>query len=347
MKLRSLFVAVALLGVWTGEAFAQKVATSSLQFLKVMPTARATALGDAYATLASGADAVFWNPAGVAQTQAPEFAGTMTLWLFDSRQGALSFACPMGEWGSLGIQLQYVDYGSIEETRIDQLRFVGDPSSSSYNVGLTGRSFTPYSYVVGISYARQFTDKFSTGITAKFVNESLWDGKTASVINPSTGLAENMNTYARVFLFDFGMQYNTGFRSVKLGVAVQNFGDQVKFAKEAYPAPLAFRIGIAGNVVGQDALLGESQSHRMTVAYDLFQPNDYAQQMHAGLEYSLDETIFLRAGYKFNYDSDGFTGGLGVRHAIMGTTIGVDYSYGAMGDYLPSVHRISVGVQLQ
>jgi hypothetical protein len=312
-----------------------------------MPTARATAMGDAFTTLATGADAVFWNPAGVAHTQYPEFAGTLTLWLFDSRQGALSFAYPMGDWGSLGVQLQYVDYGSIQETRVDQLRFVGDPSSSGYNPGLTGRSFSPYSYVVGISYARQFTDKFSTGLTAKFISESLWSGKTASVINPSTGLAEDMNAYARVFLFDFGMQYNTGFRSVRLGVSVQNFGDQVRFAKENYPAPLAFRIGIASDVVGQDALIGESQLHRVTVAYDLFQPNDYAQQMHAGLEYALDETIFLRAGYKFNYDSDSFTGGVGVRHTLLGTNIGFDYSYGTMGDYLPSVHRLSVGVQLQ
>ncbi|MEI6053715.1 MAG: hypothetical protein WCQ44_13500, partial [Opitutaceae bacterium] len=41
----------------------QKVGTTSLQFLKVMPTARATAMGDAFGSLASGADASFWNPA--------------------------------------------------------------------------------------------------------------------------------------------------------------------------------------------------------------------------------------------------------------------------------------------
>lgn len=347
MKRKFIVSAVALIGLWTCQAFAQKVATSSLQFLKVMPTARATAMGDAFSTLASGADAVFWNPSGVALAENPEFAGTMSLWLFDSKQSALSFATPIGDLGNIGVQLQYIDYGSIQETSVDNLRFIGDPSQGNYNPGLTGRTFSPSSYVIGLTYARQFTDRFVAGVTAKFVNESLWEGSTLSVVNPATGQAEEINTFARLFLFDFGMRYNTGFRSVCIGVSIQNFGQQVRFGKEAYPAPLAFRIGVAADVIGQDAVLEQSSMNRLTVAYDLFQPNDYSQQMHLGGEYGFDETFFLRAGYKFNYDSDGFTAGAGIRHSILGTRFGFDYSYGTMGEFLPVVHRISVGAQLQ
>ncbi len=344
---QKLLITLMLIGIAAGQAVAQKVATSSLQFLKVMPTARATAMGDAFSTLATGADAVYWNPAGVALTENPEFAGTMTLWLFDSRQGALSFASSLGDWGNIGVQLQYVDFGSIQETSVDHLRFIGDPSLGNYNPGLTGRTFSPSSYLVGVSYGRRFTEKFSAGVTAKFVSESLWDNKTASVVNPATGRPESINTFVRLFLFDFGMMYNTGFRSIRLGVAIQNFGQQVKFGKEAYPAPLTFRIGAAADVIGRNALLGESDLSRFTIAYDLFQPNDYAQQMHLGGEYAFDETVFLRLGYKFNYDSDGLAAGVGVQHSILGTRFGFDYSFGTMGKYLPNVHRISVGAQLQ
>ncbi len=340
------FIALAIL-FSTNAAFAQKVGTSSLQFLKVMPTARATAMGDAYAALASGADAVFWNPSGIAATRTHDFATTYTVWLFDTKQAAVGYAVSLGDFGVLAAQLQFVDYGDIEETTVDQLQFVGSGSELRYNPGLTGRTFSPSSYVIGLSYAREFTDKFSAGITAKFVNESLWSGSTATVVNPATGLNETVNTFARLFLFDFGMRYNTGFRSVVLGVSVQNFGSQVKFAKEAYPAPLAFRIGVAGDVIGQNALLEESAINRFTIAYDLFQPNDYAQQMHLGGEYALDETFYLRAGYKFNYDSDGLTAGVGLRQSILGAHFGFDYSYGRMGEFLPNVHRISLGVQLQ
>jgi hypothetical protein len=90
----------------------------------------------------------------------------------------------------------------------------------------------------------------------------------------------------------------------------------------------------------------ESEDSRLTMAYDLFQPNDYKQQMHLGMEYAFTDALFLRAGYKFFYDNDGLTGGAGVRQEVAGFPLSLDYSYGSMGDYLPAVHRISVGVQL-
>ncbi|MGB2866858.1 MAG: PorV/PorQ family protein [Bacteroidota bacterium] len=326
---------------------AQKVGTSSLQFLKVMPTARATAMGDAYSTLATGSDAVFWNPAGATIHDGIEITGTYIAWLFDTRQSALASAFSLGDWGTLGLQFQYVDYGSIEVTRVENLGFVGGGTDLRYNPGLTGETFSPSSYVVGISFARALTDKFSAGVTAKYVNESLWSASTVTITNATNGQQEDVNTFARLFLFDFGMQYNTGFRSIRIGVSIQNFGQQVKFARESYPAPLAFRIGLAADVIGPNALLDQSESNRFTVAYDLFQPNDYSQQMHVGAEYALDEVVFLRAGYKIFYDNDNFTAGAGIRQTVADIPLSIDYSYGPMGEYLPSVHRISLGVQIK
>src|SRR3990172_5378904 len=82
MTHRMALLAAALV-VCTGMVSGQKVGTTSLQFLKVMPTARATAMGDAFSSLASGADAVFWNPAGMMKSGQVEVVSTLTLWLFD------------------------------------------------------------------------------------------------------------------------------------------------------------------------------------------------------------------------------------------------------------------------
>ena len=120
-----------LLGVAAG--YAQKVGTSSFQFLKVMPGARATALGDAYVTMAAGADALFWNPAGLVLATDHHIATTYTLWLFDSRQTALGSALPLGDFGTLGLQLQYVDYGEIEETNVENLKFVDLTTSFTWD----------------------------------------------------------------------------------------------------------------------------------------------------------------------------------------------------------------------
>lgn len=340
-------VLIALSILLPGALRAQKVGTSSLQFLKVMPTARATAMGDAYSTLASGADAAFWNPAGLMSAKDIELNGSMVLWLFDTRQSSLSAALPMGDWGTVGVQLQYVDYGSINVTRTDQLQFVGSGANYHYNPGLTGETFSPSSYVLGVTYANQMTDKFATGFTAKFVNESLYGGGTVTITNPSTGAKETVNTFARLFLFDFGMQYNTGYRTVRIGVSIQNFGQQVKFAKESFPAPLTFRIGTAADLIGMNGLVESSDMNRITVAFDLFQPNDYAQQMHLGAEYAFNDMFFVRGGFKFFYDNDNITAGAGVKQELSGMPLTIDYSYGAMGDYLPSVHRFTVGVQFK
>jgi hypothetical protein len=327
---------------------AQKVGTSSLQFLKVMPTARATAMGDAYATLASGSDAVYWNPAGLANGTNIELTGTHIVWLFDTRQSTLAASLPAGEWGSFGVQLQYVDYGTMKVTQSKDLFVVRLPSGITYtNPGLSGETFSPSTYAIGVSYAKMLTDRFSAGVTAKYVRESLWNSSTVTLVNPLTGLAEEVNTFASVFLFDFGMQYNTGYRTIRIGVSIQNFGEQVKFARSKFPAPLAFRIGTAADLLGRDALFGESESNRITFAYDLFQPNDYGQQMHLGGEYAFEEAFFVRGGYKVDYDNDNFTAGAGIRQEITGLPFTIDYSFGAMGDYLPSVHRISVGVQFK
>ncbi len=328
--------------------FGQKVGTSSLQFLKVMPTARASAMGDAFSTLAAGADAVFWNPAGLASGENMEVTGTHILWLFDSRQSTLAGSFPLSDLGgTVGIHLQYVDYGSIEVTRTDQLAFVGTGADLRYNPGLTGETFSPSAYVLGISYAQRMTDRFSAGGTVKYIRESLWNSATIVLINPTTGAKEEVNTFASLFLFDFGMQYNTGYRSIRIGVSIQNFGSQVTFANESFPAPLLFRIGTAADLIGPDALFGHSAENRITLAYDLFQPNDYAQQMHLGAEYAFDEAFFVRTGYKIFYDNDSFTAGAGIRQDINGFPLTIDYSYGAMGDYLPSVHRLSLGVQFK
>jgi len=87
--------------------------------------------GDAFVTLASGADALFWNPAGLTGATSHNIAMTMTVWLFDTKQGAFGYALPLDDIGTFGLQVQYVDFGTIRETRVDQLQFVGPAGISA------------------------------------------------------------------------------------------------------------------------------------------------------------------------------------------------------------------------
>ncbi len=339
--LRWMFLCATGLAVLSRPAFSQKVGSTSMQFLKVMPCARATALGEAYSVWASGAEAIFWNPSGLALVAGREVSTSYIDWLFDTRQGAVSFAQSLGDLGAFGIQFQYVDFGTFEEST-NSRPFITDPDGP----GLTGRTFRPFSYLVGLTYARNLTDRFSLGFGAKYAHESLFNGETVRAM-VDQGIFENVPTWGNALLFDFGIRYSTGYRSIQIAASVQNFGPDVKYAKESSPVPLLFRFGVGADLVGKDALLlNEEGASCLRAAFDIFHPNDYSQQGHLGVEYEFEGTVALRAGYKFNYDYESLTFGGGVRHAFSEVVFSVDYSYGSVGKYLGDVQRISLGVVL-
>ncbi len=321
-------------------ATSQKVGSTSMQFLKVIPDAHGSSLGDAYSVWASGSEAVFWNPSGIALSAHQEFSFSYVNWIFDTRQGAFAYSFPIENIGSFALQVQYVDFGEFIEA------IAVRPYINTWpDPGITGNTFRPFSYLVGLSYATNLTDRFSVGGSIKFAHESLYNGNQV-VAQISTGVTEKVNTWANGLMFDFGIRYNTGFRSINIGASVQNFGANVTYAKESHPLPMMFRWGIAGNVIGKDALFGYDETNRIGIAFDLFQPNDYEQQEHAGIEYEYDEVFAIRAGYKFNYDSEGLTFGAGIKQSLKPFDLSINYGYGSLGEYLGNVHRISLGVGL-
>lgn len=341
MRNLKILVGIILILSFVSELSAQKVGSTSMQFLKVIPSARGAALGDAYSVFASGADAVFWNPGGLAKTENVELYSTYINWILDTKQGAFSVAAPLFELGVFGLQIQYVDFGEFLETSNFEpyIKNLDGP-------GITGRTFRPYSYLIGLSYSRFLTDRFSTGLTAKFVHESLYDGREVVAL-VRTGGYEKVKTWANGLIFDFGLFYNTGFRSIQLATSVQNFGANVKYAKESHPVPLLFRFGIAANIMGSEALFFIDDNSRLSVEFDLFQPNDYTQQAHMGLEYEFLKMFSLRSGYKLNYDYETFTFGAGIKQKIGSVNLILDYAYGSIGTFLGSIHRFSLGAQLQ
>jgi hypothetical protein len=298
----------------------EKVATTSFQFLKVMTDARSTSMGEAYCSVARGAESVFWNPAALARFGGTDLSISYVDWLLDTRQASIGFAHDLGNWGALGFQAIMVDIGEIEVTRVDALGFIGD----TYNPGLTGETIHPSAFVLGGSYARALTDKFTFGLTAKVVHENL-------ELESKTALA-----------FDGGLTFDTGYRSLKLAAVIRHFGREIKYVDKSYPMPQTFTLGISGNLLSPSQfLLFPSEDHRLLLSYDLSHPRDYDQQHHLGAEYSFREVIFLRAGYKFNYDEEGLTLGFGLKAG----RLRFDYSYAQFGEYFHSVHRFSIGFQ--
>lgn len=75
----------------------------------------------------------------------------------------------------------------------------------------TGRFFDAGDMAIGVSFARYLTDRFSVGVTAKYVYQQIWN-ETAS------GLA-----------FDIGTQYKLDFQNLVIAMSMSNFGGDLRF----------------------------------------------------------------------------------------------------------------------
>jgi opacity protein-like surface antigen len=78
----------------------------------------------------------------------------------------------------------------------------------------------------------------------------------------------------------------------------------------------------------------------LTLAAEFTHPNDGAEKVHAGAEYTLMSLLTLRGGYKFNYDEEGLTLGAGLNVELSGMKVGIDYAYVDFGR-LEQLHMFS------
>jgi len=299
---------------------AEKVGTTSFQFLKLAPDARSAGMGGAYTSVTNSSDAVFWNPAALRLSTGIDFSASYIDYFLDVNISSIAFSIPITSAATLGLQAMVVNYGEIEVTEVSYLRWNDD--YTQFNPGLTGELIYPNASVYGVSYARTLTNKFNFGVTARYMTENLIRKKASTVS------------------FDGGLTYDTGWRSVKMAATVRNFGPEVTFLNESYPIPETFTFGISAFVFSPfSSLFTQSDKHSLLVSYDLTHPRDYDQQHNVGIEYSFLKLFLLRAGYQFNYDEQGICLGSGLRIK----KLRVDYAYDPFGTILDSVHRFSIG----
>ena len=178
------------------------------------------------------------------------------------------------------------------------------------------------------------------GGSARLAHQDL--GST-DIIDDFTGNIEETDNALSNIVFDVGTLYFPGFHDLRFGASVRNFSNQNDYFDQRFELPLMLDFGMAMDVLALFDAPGTRNS-RLTVALDWVHPRDYSERLHAGFEYGFMDMVFLRGGYKFNYDEEGLTGGLGVRFETGGYGVRADYAYGAFGEFFGSVHRLVFGV---
>ena len=356
-KIMRPMLAAAVLAVMTpGGAAAQGITgeydnigygTKAAEFLLLPVGGRGTALGTAYTALADDATALYWNPSGIAfqrqgsvhLSRLDYLAGTSYTWA--------GLSVPLGSSATwvIGGQFGGFNYGD------SPVRTVEQPEG-------TGSTYSNTMFVGGLTLAMNVTDRFSFGVTGKYIQESL------------------ANTTGSTFGFDVGTNYHLDVagRPFRASFAIMNLGgeidqsgsdleqqlpnpdpstptrvDQTELRTQSFALPTQFRIGLAWDAWA-------NANNRLTLVGDFWQPQQNNTSTALGAEYMFRPSgmegfnLALRGGYAYepdrtysgegvvgNFDDESddglsFGGGVGYRtSAEGGLGLSLDYAYRSMG----------------
>ena len=321
-------VLAVLFSITTGNAQGiDKIAQTGMKWLSIPIGARAAALGNAYTAGTPDASSVFWNPAALALIGSGNVFINRTEWIADINVNAASVSYEVGTIGTFGIHFMSVDWGEIKGTQFVQGLELYERTGT----------FEPADFGIGISYARQISDKFIGGGNVKFLHEDLQGGLIGTFDNP-----RQYDATLNAIAFDFGTLFYTGYKDLRFGVTIQNISAEYKYRYEAFPLPLTFKFGLAMDLA-KSFFLGEESDQSVTLLVDAVHPRDFSERLHFGLEYGFRDMLFLRGGYKSNYDEEDLSFGAGIRYDISDYKLGVDYSYISFENFDP-VHMFSLNL---
>lgn len=342
--------------------------TTAAEFLLLAPSARGMALGGAFAALATDVSAAYYNPGGLAQmTHSGVMASTM-----DYAAGT-KYA-----WGAIGVP--FGGGARAVGIAVSNFGFSNQPVYTADDPqGTAGNVYSVSETAIGLTYAQQFSDRFSAGITAKFINDELG------------------GTSGNAFAVDFGTSFHTliGGRPIRASFVVENLGTNLghdgqilnvtvqrpppsgdlpvpqepALAAErtkAWPLPVMFRVGLSYDLFAGSA-------GRFTMLGEFNQPNNNNPGFNFGGEYAVtlgtsgfsvagrasvtywpdnniaapDSGSAAYAGFQSTVGGTSqyrpsYGGGLYYRPAT-GLGLGVDYAYRNMG-LLGGVNMLTVGI---
>lgn len=316
--------------------FAQsKAGTTIAQFLKIEPSARAAALGNAGTSLYGEAASLYYNPASLGRLDKIDAQFTYNKWLADINYNYAVVGVPLQGIGTLALQITSLNSGEMDVRTVEQ------------PLG-TGERFSVTNFALGLGYGMMLTDRVSVGLQMTYFQESIWHSSL-------TGFALNI-----------GVQYQVEVDGLTIGAALMNFGPRAKYeGRDAYvnfdfdpkkygdndqlPAqlrmdewglPTAFRVGMSYPV-------RFSKDYKLILTADAFHPNDNKESISLGGEFQLLDIFYVRGGYRNLFLEDlegGAVLGGGVKASISGGyVIRFDYAWADYGR-LDQAHRFTFGI---
>jgi Uncharacterised protein family (UPF0164) len=320
-----------------GSKNVSKVGTTAGTFLEI-GVGPSNGMGGAFVSLANDATALYWNSAGIANFVQNEVSIVHINWLASTNLDYAALVIPLRDIGNIGFSFTSLSMGD------EKVRTVEMPEG-------TGEYYSASDIAVAVSYARNLTERFSIGFSAKYVQESIWHmSSNAFAIDVGTLFRTDLigGLTIGASISNFGTKMQLSGRDTRTFESVdptkQGSNDRVPYVidLDSWDLPLVFRIGLSTNVVKTD-------DYRFTVAIDAQHPNDNYESVNTGAEFSFKDFLFIRGGYQslFLVDKEGgltFGAGINSKMLFSNDLFRFDYSYRDFGR-LNAVHSFSIGIK--
>ncbi len=320
-----------------------KVGTTAAQFLGIAVGPKAAAMGGAYVASREDVSLLYWNPGAFSQAGRSQVEFSNTDWLVGTKFRWFGGMYNIDGENAVGLSFTQLDYGEEDVTTVEL------PEGN-------GQRWSANDLAIAVSYSRNLTDRFSLGMSAKYISQSIW------------------NETASTFAFDLGLLFVTGFNDMRLGVTMTNFGGDLRLdgrdllqkvdidpnnsgsnkdlvgslKTDPWSLPLTFRVGVAMDVVRDEDV-------RVTVAADAIRPTDASESVNIGGEIGWKDAVFLRGGFKSALGAgttlssredvqEGLTLGAGLKYRQEGVaTLEVHYAYTSFGVF-GNLNTIAVAI---
>ena len=272
MKKRFLVIISVLLSVITMQAQESQEVYS---FLRLPVSAHAAALGGDNITLTDDDPTLlFHNPALINNVSDKSLNLNFMTYMEGAKTASASFVKAYKERASWAASAQYMDYGTIKETTVDNVQ-TGD--FSARDIALAG------------SFAYMLTNRISGGITGRFISSHIASYSSAAVA------------------IDLGVNYFDEAHSWSLSAVAKNLGGQIKAYDDDFERiPLDLQLGVTKRLVGSPLRLS------MTLSRLNRWDTGLIRHVAVGADLLLGDNIYVAAGYNFRRahemkisDSDG------------------------------------------
>lgn len=297
--------------------------TTAAPFLSISPESRGSAMGDAGAATSPDVYSQYWNPAKYAFIEDQFGLGlSYTPWLRELVNDIglidLTGYFRFDDLQTISGSLRYFSLGEIQWTND-----LGD------NMG----TIMPNEFAVDLGYARKFSDNWSGAVAFKYIRSDLYSGYGEDGAYPGNAFAVDMSAYYtkdNVYIGDYQSRY-------AFGANVSNVGSKLSYdnGTNRYFLPANLKLGASLEVdvddynsimatvdinkllvptpSGNDSL--DASYNDMGSLEGVFKsfgdaPGGFKEEMQEvmvsiGLEYTYDDSFFVRGGYFFEHENKG------------------------------------------